>query len=113
MRAGHSFSHLEYEWDCLAWRPWLDLLSRNHTLIRYDTRGTGLSDRDIDDYSFEHLVEDMEAVIEAVGLKQYDLIGITGGSASGHARGIPPRGGEPSRPLWGIRARTVCAGHDA
>ncbi len=57
------------------------MLSRNHTLIRYDTRGTGLSDRDIDDYSFEHLVEDMEAVIEAVGLKQYDLIGITGGSA--------------------------------
>lgn len=72
---------MEYEWDCLAWRPWLDLLSRNHTLIRYDTRGTGLSDRDIDDYSFGHLVEDMEAVIEAVGLKQYDLIGITGGSA--------------------------------
>ena len=81
VRTGHSFSHLEYEWECMAWRPWLELLSRRHTLIRYDTRGTGLSDRDIAEYSFEQLVEDMEAVIAAVGLKRFDLIGITGGGA--------------------------------
>ena len=81
VRAGHSFSHLEYEWDCLAWRPWLDLLSRRHTLIRYDTRGTGLSDRDNVEYSFERLVEDMDAVIAAAGVKHFDLIGITGGGA--------------------------------
>ena len=81
VRAGHSFSHLEHEWDCLAWRPWLELLSRRHTLIRYDARGTGLSDRDGVDFSFERLVEDMDAVIAAAGLKRFDLVGITGGGA--------------------------------
>jgi pimeloyl-ACP methyl ester carboxylesterase/DNA-binding CsgD family transcriptional regulator len=81
VRAGHSFSHLEYEWDCLAWRPWLELLSRRHTLIRYDARGTGLSDRDGVDFSFERLVEDMDAVIAATGIKRFDLVGITGGGA--------------------------------
>lgn len=81
VRAGHAFSHLENEWDCLASRHWLELLSRNHTLIRYDTRGCGLSDSEDVDYSLERLSEDLQAVIEAAGIKRFDMLGMTGGGA--------------------------------
>lgn len=81
VRAGHSFSHLEYEWDCAAWRPLLDQLSERYTLIRYDMRGTGLSDRDDVAFSFDRYVEDLEAVVNAVGLMTFAMLGMTGGGA--------------------------------
>src|SRR5271163_3100706 len=34
--------HLEYDWDSPVWTPWLSLLARDHTLVRYDWRGCGL-----------------------------------------------------------------------
>ena len=79
--AGHSFSHLESEWDCLVRRPLLELLSQRHTLIRYDMRGTGLSDRDCETYAFARYVEDFEAVVAASKLDSFTLIGLTGGGA--------------------------------
>jgi pimeloyl-ACP methyl ester carboxylesterase/DNA-binding CsgD family transcriptional regulator len=75
--------HLELDWDSPVWRPWLSVLARRHTLIRYDWRGCGLSDREQVDFSFERLVEDFEAVIEAAGLEQFVLFGIAAGSAVG------------------------------
>ncbi len=44
--AAHWLHHLKFDWDSPVWRPWLSLLSRRHTLIRYDWRGCGLSDRE-------------------------------------------------------------------
>jgi pimeloyl-ACP methyl ester carboxylesterase/DNA-binding CsgD family transcriptional regulator len=80
LRAGHTFSHLELEWDCLAWRHWLELLSRDHTLVRYDMRGTGLSDRHCEEFTFERYVEDFAAVVEAAGFDRFDVVGLVGGS---------------------------------
>jgi pimeloyl-ACP methyl ester carboxylesterase/DNA-binding CsgD family transcriptional regulator len=79
--AGHSFSHLESEWDCLVRRPLLELLSQRHTLIRYDMRGTGLSDRDCKEFSFARYIEDFEAVVAASRLSKFGLMGMTGGGA--------------------------------
>ena len=79
--AGHSFSHLEHEWDCEVWRPLLDLLGQGRTLVRYDMRGTGLSDRDDLEFTLTRYQEDLEAVVAAAGLKQFDLLGMTGGGA--------------------------------
>ena len=59
------------------------MLARRHTLVRYDMRGCGLSDREEVEFSFEKLVEDFEAVIEAAGLEQFVLFGIAAGSAIG------------------------------
>jgi len=75
--------HLELDWDSPVWRPWLSLLTRRHTLIRYDWRGCGLSDRAGVEFSFEKLAEDFEAVIEAAGLEQFVLFGIAAGAAIG------------------------------
>ncbi len=79
--AGHSFSHLELEWDCEVWRPLLDLLGQGRTLLRYDMRGTGLSDREDLDFSLDRYQEDLEAVVAAAGLTQFSLLGMTGGGA--------------------------------
>ncbi len=79
--AGHSFSHLEHEWDCAVWRPFLELLGRGRSLVRYDMRGTGLSDRQGVEFSLARYAEDLEAVVTAAGLKQFDLLGMTGGGA--------------------------------
>jgi pimeloyl-ACP methyl ester carboxylesterase len=48
VRAAHTFTHLEFELNSPVWSPWLAELSRSNTLVRYDQRGCGLSDRDPD-----------------------------------------------------------------
>jgi pimeloyl-ACP methyl ester carboxylesterase/DNA-binding CsgD family transcriptional regulator len=68
-------THLEHQWQSIAWRPWLDFCSGGHTLLRYDSRGCGLSDRDTDDFSFENWLKDFECVIEASGLRKFSLLG--------------------------------------
>ena len=54
-------------------------LSRNHLFVRYDGRGTGLSDRGIEDFSLDARVSDLEAVVDALGLQRFALLGISAG----------------------------------
>jgi pimeloyl-ACP methyl ester carboxylesterase/DNA-binding CsgD family transcriptional regulator len=72
-------THLEYQWRTVAWRPWLDALSDRYRLIRYDPRGCGLSDRNVDNVSFESWVRDFGAVVDEVGLDRFSLVGICQG----------------------------------
>lgn len=76
--AGSWFHHLELDWVSPIWRPWIALLSRRHTLIRYDWRGCGLSDRDRIEFSFEKYCDDLEAVIGAAGVERFVLFGMAG-----------------------------------
>jgi pimeloyl-ACP methyl ester carboxylesterase/DNA-binding CsgD family transcriptional regulator len=66
-------THLEYDWESPIWRHWLEELSRENTLIRYDERGNGLSDWDVADLSFEAWVHDLEAVVDAAGFQRFAL----------------------------------------
>lgn len=70
--------HLEFDWDSPVWTPWLSLLGKNHTLIRYDWRGCGLSDREHVPFSFDKYAEDLDAVIAAAGLDRFVLFGMSG-----------------------------------
>ena len=72
-------THLEYQWRTVAWGPWLEALSSRYTLVRFDPRGCGLSDRDADNLSFESSVRDLEAVVDAVGLDRFSMVGICQG----------------------------------
>lgn len=65
VRASTWLTHLEYDWNSPVWRHWLDFLAGHFQLIRYDERGCGLSDWDVDDYSYERWPDDFEAVVEA------------------------------------------------
>jgi pimeloyl-ACP methyl ester carboxylesterase/DNA-binding CsgD family transcriptional regulator len=76
---GHYVRHLDLDWQSPIWRPWLSFLSRRHTLIRYDFRGCGLSDRDDVEFSLQRHVEDLEAVVEAAGLDRFVLFAMQGG----------------------------------
>ena len=82
VRAAHWLSHLDYERDCRLWGPWLELLSQRHTLIRYDGRGCGLSDREPEDFSLDRCVEDLEAVVDSCKLARFVLFGATIGSVT-------------------------------
>jgi len=80
VRAPVWMSHVEHDWRTTAWRAVLDTLSGAHQLVRYDARGTGLSDRHVE-ISFEAAVSDMETVVDALGLKQFALLGMSNGAA--------------------------------
>jgi pimeloyl-ACP methyl ester carboxylesterase/DNA-binding CsgD family transcriptional regulator len=67
-------THLEHQWRSLAWRPWLEAFSQTHTVLRYDSRGCGLSDREIVDVSFESWVRDFESVVDAAGFERCALL---------------------------------------
>jgi pimeloyl-ACP methyl ester carboxylesterase/DNA-binding CsgD family transcriptional regulator len=75
VRAAHYLTHLEFDLRNPLWRPWLAELSRHHTLVRYDSRGCGLSDRDIGDLSLDRWVADLETVVDAAGLERFALLG--------------------------------------
>ena len=81
LRAAHWLSHVEHDARSPVWTHWLEALSRDHTFIRYDQRGCGLSDRSPPSTSFEAWVSDLEAVVEAHGLKQFPLFGMSQGGA--------------------------------
>ena len=69
--------HLEFDWDSPVWAPWLSLLARHHTLVRYDWRGCGLSDRERVRF-LDRYAEDLDAVIAAAGLDRFVLFGMSG-----------------------------------
>lgn len=77
LRAAHWMSHLQYDWESPVWRHWIDSLSRDNTLIRYDERGNGLSDWNADDLSFAAMVSDLESVADASGLNRFPLLGVS------------------------------------
>ena len=81
LKAPNWLTHLEYEHESPVWRHWWQALAQDHTLIRFDQRGSGLSDRNVEDLSFEAWIRDLEAVADASGQQTFDLLGISQGGA--------------------------------
>ena len=67
------FSHLQMEWQIPEMRRWFEGLAAATTLVRYDARGMGLSDRDVTDFSANGMIADMEAVVNRLGLERFAL----------------------------------------
>ena len=81
VKAPNWLTHLEYEWQSPVWRHWWQELAKDHLVIRFDQRGCGLSDWSVEDLSFAARVGDLEAVVDAVGLESFALLGISQGGA--------------------------------
>jgi serine/threonine protein kinase/pimeloyl-ACP methyl ester carboxylesterase len=79
VKAANWLSHLEVDGKSPVWRHWIRELSRYHTLVRYDERGCGLSDWNADEFSLEAWVRDLEAVVDALELERFPLLGISQG----------------------------------
>jgi pimeloyl-ACP methyl ester carboxylesterase len=73
------FSHLELDWEHPAPRHVFERLSSFARLIRFDKRGTGLSDRACGLPDFETRMDDVRAVMDAAGSAQAALFGYSEG----------------------------------
>jgi len=81
VKAANWLSHLEFDWQSPVLRPLLDAIGAGHTLVRYDERGCGLSERAVDDFSLDTWVRDLETVVDTLGLERFPLLGISQGGA--------------------------------
>ena len=81
VKAPNWLTHLEFEWSSPIWRHWWEELAKDHSLIRFDQRGSGLSDRSVIEQSFDTWVGDLGAVVDDLGLDQFSLLGVSQGGA--------------------------------
>lgn len=96
-------SHIEYDWNSPIWRHQLHALMQDNSLLRYDERGNGLSDWDVPEFSFEQFLGDLETVVDAAGLDQFVLYGLSQGCAisAAYAARHPER----------VRGLILCGGY--
>jgi class 3 adenylate cyclase/pimeloyl-ACP methyl ester carboxylesterase/DNA-binding CsgD family transcriptional regulator len=71
------FSHIQMEWQWPPARLLYERLARTRNFIRFDWRGSGLSDRKVGDFSLDALVLDLEAVVDRMGLEHVALMAAT------------------------------------
>ena len=86
-------SHLQGEWQLPEQRRWYERLAQTRMLVRYDSRGTGLSERHVSDFSLDARMLDLEAVVERLNLAKFALFGPlhTGPLAVAYAARHPER----------------------
>jgi class 3 adenylate cyclase/pimeloyl-ACP methyl ester carboxylesterase len=68
--------HLSVEWEKPFSREFLHRLADGFTLVRYDMRGSGLSDRDVAEPTLDNLIADLEAVVDQLQLEQFTLLSL-------------------------------------
>jgi pimeloyl-ACP methyl ester carboxylesterase len=81
VKTANWLNHIEHDWNSPVWSPLLARLAAQFRLIRYDERGSGLSDWDVADASLDALVRDLEAVVDMLDLERFALLGISRGCA--------------------------------
>jgi pimeloyl-ACP methyl ester carboxylesterase/DNA-binding winged helix-turn-helix (wHTH) protein len=81
VKAANWLNHLDYEWNSPIWKHWIGELTKHHRVIRYDERGNGLSDWNVQDMSLEVWVRDLEILVDAAGVDRFALMGISQGGA--------------------------------
>lgn len=72
-------SHLDLNWDLPAPSYVFRRLAEDHGVLGFDKRGTGLSDRTLGFGSLEERMQDIGAVMDAAGVEQAALVGISEG----------------------------------
>ncbi|SAK96099.1 alpha/beta hydrolase [Caballeronia calidae] len=81
IKAANWLSHLELDFTSPVWNHLMLELSSQHTLIRYDQRGCGLSDREVAEISFAAWLRDLESVVDASGFERFPMLGISQGAS--------------------------------
>jgi len=75
VRAGGWVSHLEYDWEHAPAGSINKLLAREFLLLRYDARGNGMSDWEVEELSLDAWVRDLDTVVAAAGFERFALLG--------------------------------------
>jgi len=105
VKTANWLNHIEFDWESPVWKHWLLELTDGHTLIRYDERGNGMSDWDTPELSLDAFVDDLESVVDAAGVEQFDLLGISQGAAVAIAYSLRHPGRIRKMILYGGYAR--------
>src|SRR4249920_3292753 len=74
VKAANWLTHLEHDWQSPVWRHWLGGVGAHHTVVRYDERGCGLSDREVQGLTLDDWIGDLESVVDAVGVERFALL---------------------------------------
>jgi pimeloyl-ACP methyl ester carboxylesterase/DNA-binding winged helix-turn-helix (wHTH) protein len=88
IKTANWLNHLEFDWESPVWSPLFQALAAEHQFIRYDARGNGLSDWDVEDMSLDTFVRDLETVIEVAAPQRFSLFGMSQGSATAIAYAV-------------------------
>jgi pimeloyl-ACP methyl ester carboxylesterase len=72
-------TNLEYAWENPDYARFLTRLAAFSRLIRFDRRGMGMSDRDVEQSTLEERVDDIRAVMDAAGSQRAALLGVSEG----------------------------------
>ncbi len=80
-KAPNWLNHLEYEWRSPVWGPFFREVARHSRLVRFDQRGNGLSDWEVNEISEDAMIADMATVADAMDLGRVALLGISQGCA--------------------------------
>jgi DNA-binding SARP family transcriptional activator/pimeloyl-ACP methyl ester carboxylesterase len=83
--AAHWLSHLSFSWESPVWRHWTEEFAKDHAFVHYDERGNGLSDWENPEFSVDAFVRDLEAVVDALGLDRFALLGSSKGGSTAMA----------------------------
>jgi len=76
-------SHVQLEWEQPVLRAGFEaIVAGGAMLVRFDPRGTGLSDRDVGDVSSSAFVRDFEAVVGQLHLDRFALLAIETATAT-------------------------------
>ena len=104
-----TVSHLDLDWEIPIRADFFRRLSTMFRLVRFDKRGTGLSDRPTEMATLEQRADDIRAVMDAVGIESAVILGASEGAsmAAMFAATYPER----TRALltWGAMARWVAS----
>jgi class 3 adenylate cyclase len=73
VRMPFPFTHLQLMWEVPEFRAWAERQAQKRQFVEYDWRGTGLSDRNVTDFSLQASVRDLEAVVDRLGLERFAL----------------------------------------
>lgn len=86
-------SHVEKDWSSPAFRAFFESLARQHTVVRYDRLGVGMSDRERDAVTPDAEYADFEALVNHLGCERLALLGMScgGGPAVRYAASHPDR----------------------
>ena len=82
IKAANWLSHLEYELESPVWGHWFRFFGDHFRFLRWDERGCGLTDREVEELTVERWLEDVDAVVSASGVAEpFMLLGISSGAA--------------------------------
>jgi pimeloyl-ACP methyl ester carboxylesterase len=81
VKAATWLTHIELDLTGPFDRQLIGLFSPHFRYVTYDARGCGLSQRKVDEISFDAWIRDLEAVVDSLGIDRFDLLGASQGAA--------------------------------